>query len=461
MTIKRYSANKLYRAKRTGKACYLRHQNGARIKTDRVVNLIWETAAGLSAEEIQAKLDGRTHISSWLLANTLDLMVAAELLQVTPPPAVPAQRSPARIGPIVSIVVVNKDGSEHLSTLLPSLARQDYPKIELIMVDNGSTDDSVALTRRFFPDADIVELDENIGFAPGNNVGIPRATGDYILLLNNDTELADDCVSRLLEAAVGRDDLGAVVPKMFFWRLPKFLNGIGNSVRNRGWGGDNYIGYLDVGQFDDLDEVFSACFGAVMIPRTAFDRVGLLDPKYLFYYEDADWSYRARLLGLKICTAPSAYVYHKFSASMNKLEPNFKWRLVISNRLRFITKNLSKGTWVNFMRNYAREDLRGFLRSVKHRDTAMARTYASAWVRFIVGLPGVLVARRRIQKVRVVRDSELVKLWPELPPLIDESGNPIFDIATVRRIYTHFLPATERRLDQEETPGSTEMSLDG
>jgi hypothetical protein len=375
------------------------------------------------------------------------------LLRVEPAAVAGSAPEPPFAGPLVSIIVVNKDGSEHLSALLPSLVNQDYANIELIMVDNASSDDSVELTRRFFPDAKIVELDENIGFSAGNNVGIAEAAGEYVLLLNNDTELADDCLSRLVEKAAGREDLAAVVPKMFLWRLPRFLNGIGNSVRNQGWGGDNFIGYLDIGQFDGIEEVFSACFGAVMISRAALDRVGLLDPKYMFYYEDADWSYRARLLGYKIGVAPAAAVYHKFSASMNTLEPNFKWRLVISNRLRFITKNLGKGAWLNFMRNYAKEDLRSFLRSVKHRDWPMAKTYLSAWVRFLAGMPGILSARRRIQKTRVVSDGEMVKLWPELPPLMDERGNPVFDIGTVRRIYTHFLPPVDPDREEAGIPG--------
>lgn len=439
---RRYTGNPLYRIKKVGKAHYLRHQNGARVKTDKVINMIWEAAADSTAGEIQARLEGRTYISSWLLDNVLRMMTEADILRADPAPVDSAPAAPAVIGPLVSVVIVNKDGAEHLSALLPSLARQDYQKIEIVMVDNGSKDESVDMTRKFFPGATIVELKKNIGFAAGNNVGIERAAGDYLFLLNNDTELADDCVSRLVEKAAGREDVAAVVPKMFLWRLPKFLNAIGNAVRNRGWGGDNYIGYLDIGQFDDIEEVYSACFGAVLIGRKALMKVGLLDPKYLFYYEDADWSYRARAMGLKIIVAPQAAVFHKFSASMQTLEPNFKWRLVISNRLRYITKNLSKGAWLNFMRNYFREDARAFLGSVKHRDFPMARTYLNAWARFVVGMPGILSERRWIQKSRKVADADMFKLWPELPPLMDESGNPILDVATVRRIYTHFMVDT-------------------
>ncbi len=211
----RYTGDSRYRAKRAENGYYLRHQNGARIKTDKVINLIWERAQDSTAVEIQAALEGRTHVSSWLLGNILRLMVAAELLTVEPLPPVFARADPPTAGPKVSVVIVNMNGSEHLSTLLPSLLRQDYPEIELVMVDNGSRDDSVELTKRFVPGAKIIELKENIGFSAGNNVGITEATGDYFFLLNNDTELADDAVSRLVEAAAGREDVGAVVPKMF------------------------------------------------------------------------------------------------------------------------------------------------------------------------------------------------------------------------------------------------------
>ncbi len=442
----KYSRNDLYKSKKMGSSYFLRHENGAAVRTDRLINMIWQTADGLTHAQMKEKLAGRINVSDWMLGVSMRFMVAADLLisdlespafKPTPPPD----------GPVVSVVVVNKDGVSHLETLIPSLASQDYPRIEMVLVDNGSKDESVSLFRKHFPDAKIVELKKNIGFSGGNNVGIELAKGEYIFLLNNDTELADDCVSQLVAVAQGKTDMAAVVPKIFHWRLPKFINAIGNSVRARGWGGDNYIGYLDIGQFDHINQVFSACFGAVMLSRQALDKVGLLDPKYRFYYEDSDWSYRAGLMGLKIYFAPGAIVYHKFNASMKKLKANFKWKLVISNRLRFVTKNLSPGTWLNFMRNYVREDIRGFGRSVKHRDFGMALTYVLAWLRFLAGLPGTIWSRRRIQKSRVLKDAELFKLWPELPPLMDQSGNPILDIATIRRIYMHFLPDVDSGTD--------------
>ena len=435
----KYSRNDLYKSKRVGSAHFLRHKNGAAVRTDRLINMIWQAADGLTHSEMKEKLASRIDVSGWMLGISLRFMLAADLLTSDQEPLALEPSEPPE-GPVVSVVIVNKDGVSHLETLMPTLASQDYPRIEMVLVDNGSKDESVSIFRKQFPDAKIVELKKNIGFSGGNNFGIEKATGEYIFLLNNDTVLADDCVSQLVAAAQGKTDMAAIVPKMFHWRLPKFINAIGNSVRPWGWGGDNYIGHLDIGQFDRIKQVFSACFGAVMISRGALDKVGLLDPKYRFYYEDADWSYRAGLMGLKIYFAPGAIVYHKFNASMKKLKANFKWKLVISNRLRFVTKNLSPGTWLNFMRNYVREDIRGFLRSIKHRDFGMALTYVLAWLRFLVSLPGIIRTRRRIQKLRVVKDAKLFELWPDLPSLMDQSGNPILDMATIRRIYIHFLP---------------------
>ncbi len=440
----KYQHNKSYKTVNSGPAYYLKHENGASIRTDRFINMVWQKANGRTAQEIKKGIGDRIHISDWILDVSLKLMVAADLLSSDEKEPSQSLPTPPTEGPVVSVVIVNKDGERHLETLLPSLKAQNYKQIEKILVDNGSKDNSVAFFKSHFPGGKVVELSKNIGFAGGNNLGIEQATGKYIFLLNNDTRIADDCVSQLVAAAGEKSELAAIVPKMFQWQLPKFLNAIGNSVQARGWGGDNYIGYLDIGQFDQIEEVFSACFGAVMISRDALDAVGLLDPKYLFYYEDSDWSYRARQLGLKIYFAPRAVVYHKFNASMKKLKATFKWKLVISNRLRFALKNLSWGTWLNFMRNYVKEDIFGFLRSIKHREFGMALTYVRAWVRFLVSVPGIMVARRKIQKQRLVKDAQLFKLWPELPPLMDSGGSPIFDLATIRRIYLHFLPGTKR-----------------
>jgi GT2 family glycosyltransferase len=295
----------------------------------------------------------------------------------------------------------------------------------------------VAVTKSHWPNAKIVVPKKDAGFAEGNNIGIKAASGHYLMLLNNDTELEPDTVSQLVAVALKKPQAAAVVPKIFFYYLPSFINSLGNAVYPWGWGSDNYIGHLDIGQFNEEMELFSACFGAVLIPRPALAKVGLLDGRYRFYYEDADWSYRARLQGLKVYLAPQAVVYHKFNASMQSLTPYFKWQLVIGNRLRFVLKNLSVGTTVNFLRHYLMEDLRGAGRSLKYRDWLMLWAYLKAYGRVLLNAPNIFWQRWQIQRTRAVKDGQLLQVWPKLPALIDERGYPILDTTTVRRIYMH------------------------
>lgn len=388
--------------------------------------------------QIKKKLADHFFISDYLLQLILDLLVAAGLLtssfnkfrQLRPKPSL-------KENPLVSIVIVNKNGAIHLETLFSSLTKQDYQQLEVVLVDNQSTDNSIAVVKNYWPATKIVIPKKDVGFAEGNNLGIKAAAGSYLFLLNNDTKLEPDTVSQLVAVALNKPDAAAIVPKMYFYYLPAFINSIGNSVYPSGWGSDNYIGHLDIGQFSQEMEVFSACFGAVLIKREALAQVGFLDGRYKFYYEDADWSYRARLAGLKIYLAPNAVVYHKFNASMQSLTPYFKWQLVIGNRLRFVLKNLSVGTVVNFLRHYLVEDLRGVARSLKYRDWVMVWTYFKAYGRTLLNFPNIFWERLKVQRVRKVKDGLLFKAWPDLPALMDERGYPILDTGTIRRIYMH------------------------
>ena len=145
---------------------------------------------------------------------------------------------------------------------------------------------------------------------------------------------------------------------MKFRRLPGFINGLGNHIRRRGWGSDNFIGVVDVGQFAGLNEVPSACFGAALLDRAAVDEVGLLDERYTAFYEDVDWSFRAWMKGWRIVPEAGATVYHEFGASYPSRQ---KLCFVVRNRLRLVLK-LFRGRWLlSFVKSYVIEDARGAL----------------------------------------------------------------------------------------------------
>lgn len=430
---------------------YFHHQNGARIRTDSLTAAIWSKADGRSLPQIYKAVGDEFQVSKVMIEAAVSIMVSAGLLEPIGgrgrsgsggSPEIP---EPA---PLVSVVVVNYNGLEHLDDLFGSLADQSYPNIEIVMVDNASTDGSVDHVRRFWPEVKVVAQYRNTGFAAGNNAGIAAAAGDYLFLVNNDTKVDRHCVAALVDSSFKHPKAAAVAPKIKLFKLPGFINAVGNSVRPKGWGSDNFIGHVDHGQFGKVEEVFSACFGAVLICREAIESVGLLDGAYLFYYEDCDWSYRARLQGYKIYFNPDAVVYHKFNATMNTLSKEFKFSLIVGNRLRFALKNLALRPALAFSRNYLKEDILHFLWALIHGRARRVWTYIKGWTRLALMMPGIIRQRRKIQKKRLpaITDGELFKLLPDAATvaLIDDDHNPVLNSKVIRQVYIHDLkPGTE------------------
>lgn len=294
---------------------------------------VWQAAQGQTAVHLQ-----QMGYSSLLAAQLRTLQVAGLLL---PPPkkvVVPLPKLPDVV-PLVSVIIVSRNGQGHLAECLPSLVRQSYPHLEIIIVDDHSTDGTADWLREQFPQVRLVAQSNGPNFAAGNNVGVAAAQGELFFLLNNDTVVEPDCVAQLVATWLEQPNVGGVAAMLRFYRNRPFVNGLGTQLRRFGFGHDGAIGALDVGQFQAITAVPLLCFGAVLIPRTAWEKVGPLDEAYQFYYEDTDWSYRARLCGLNLVAAPRARVYHKFSASTGALPSTFKMGLVTRNRLWFVLKN--------------------------------------------------------------------------------------------------------------------------
>lgn len=436
-----YSQNHQYFYENKNNKHYLSNSNGGSIEVDKLLADVWKSCSNKPFEEIYSQINQEHAVSTYLLQFILDLFQKADLLSTEKEQPRKTESEISFSPPLVSVIILNHNGKDHLEACFTSIINQNYPDTEIIMVDNGSSDGSVELVKEKFPQVKVVQLKSNQGFADGNNRGIRQAEGNYLFILNNDTELDKNCILEMVKVAESKPDAAAIAPKMKMFYLRNFLNSMGNTVEPAGWGSDNFIGYLDWGQFDHYNEVFSACFGAVLLPKKVVDQVGLLDKQYSFYYEDTDWCYRARLQGFKIYTAPQSVVYHKFSATMGAMPPR-KLRLVVRNRLRYTWKNLSLKRALRFTLNYLKEDIRHFLSSIKHARFPETFAYFRAWFGFVVFFPQTLYLRFRTQRTRKkdVTDHDIFKLSEGIPaPQIDGSC-PIVTTANIRRYYMHFEP---------------------
>ena len=220
--------------------------------------------------------------------------------------------------PRVSVVVPSWNGRAWLDVVLPSLERQRFRDFEVIVVDNGSTDGSLEHVRARWPWAQVLPLDRNVGFAAAVNRGIEQSQGVYVALVNNDMELHESFLDALVAGLDSNPSAASVTAKMLDLRTRDLIDGAGDVLRWSGVVIPRGRGERDIGQYETPVEVFSACGGAALYRRAAFDEVGLFDEAFFAQMEDVDWGFRARLLGYGCRYVPGAVAYHMGSASMRR-----------------------------------------------------------------------------------------------------------------------------------------------
>lgn len=240
--------------------------------------------------------------------------------------------------PAVTVVVVTWQGRHLLADCLDALAGQDYPgPVEVVVVDNASTDGTAGWVRSERPDVRLLSAPRNLGFAGGNDLALGQVSTPVVALLNNDARPEQDWL-RLLVAALLRPEAERVAAVTSLLLLPDGrVNSTGGVVYRDGYGSDRSLGEpADV--VDDPAEVFAFCGAAVALRAEALREVGCFDESFFLYYEDADLSWRMRLAGWEVRYEPGAVVHHLHGASSTVGSPLFRFHNE-RNRLLMLTKN--------------------------------------------------------------------------------------------------------------------------
>ncbi len=217
--------------------------------------------------------------------------------------------------PRVAVVVLNWNGTDDTEECLRSLMKLDYPRCEIIVVDNGSTTSPRERLLRECPSITYLQTETNLGYAGGNNVGIRYALSaghDYVFVLNNDTIVESEVLSRAVPVAQADPRIGVLGIKILAWDDPARVWVAYGQVTYR-QGLVRLIGYywLDDGRFDEQLDVEWVPGTAMLFRREALEEVGLFDEEFFAYHEDVDWCTRARRLGWRVVFAPCARIYHK------------------------------------------------------------------------------------------------------------------------------------------------------
>jgi GT2 family glycosyltransferase len=300
---------------------------------------------------------------------------------------------------LVSVIIPNWNGIAHLPVCLDSLVRQTYKPVEVIVVDNASTDGSRELVQESYSWAHVEALAENQGFTGACNAGLRAAQGEIVILLNNDTEAEPDWVEQVVAAFGRHPEAGMVASKMLLFDRRDHLHTAGDFVRIDGRPGNRGVWQADGPEYSEERMVFSACGGSSAYRRAMLDEIGLLDDDYFFSLEDVDLGWRAQLSGWRCVYAPGAVVYHKLKATGGGITSSY-----------YDGRNL---IWL-IAKNYPGDLLRRHWRAVVGGQARLAWDALKAWrgkeararlrgmLAGLLGLPKWLGKRRRVQALRTV-----------------------------------------------------------
>ncbi|MEM2292822.1 MAG: glycosyltransferase family 2 protein [Candidatus Aenigmatarchaeota archaeon] len=228
--------------------------------------------------------------------------------------------------PLVSVVILNYNGLNYLGDVLTdcldSVLNSNYPNLEIIFVDNGSTDGSADFVAKNYPKIKVIRNRCNLGFSEGFNTGIRASKGKYIALLSNDMAVDQNWLNPVIEIMESDKKVGLAGFKRLVWGTKDLIDGIGGDLYL--CGRVKVVGKLEIdkGQYDAIIENLDYIGGAMVIRRDALAKSGLFDPKFFVFFEDIDLCYRVRKHGYKVIYVPQSVIYHKGQATINQLERN-------------------------------------------------------------------------------------------------------------------------------------------
>ncbi len=247
--------------------------------------------------------------------------------------------------PLVSVVTLNWNTTAVTCEFLESSRLLTWPNYEILVCDMHSDQDpTAAIEAGNYPFVKLLRSDQNLGFSGGNNWGIRQARGEYIFIVNNDTELNPSIITDLLKPFATDDSIGVVCPKILYFFQPGVIQYAGFNPISKLTGRTTAIGSHepDHGQYNEGRYTAGAHGCAMMVSRAVIDQTGMFPENFFLYYEEWDWSSRILNAGYKIWYEPSAFILHKESASVGKQSP-LKVYYQTRNRILYMRRNSGRG----------------------------------------------------------------------------------------------------------------------
>ena len=385
--------------------------------------------------------DGPVAVAARDMQTVLDAVAG---LEMPPVAAEPEQSEPAAVVderlPTVGVVLVNLNGADHLPDCLDSLAAQAYPRelLEVVLVDNDSTDGSRELLAERYPWVRVLPQDHNTGFAPAVNTGVQALDTECVVLLNNDARVDPAFVRELVAGLDPGTGAVCVAARILSWdgTTVDFVDG---AVNYYGMGQQLSYGQpvADV-PVEDGSELLFACGGAMLIHRQVFLDLGGLDPGFFAYFEDVDLGWRLWVTGFRVVLAEKAVAYHRMHGTSGRFPLHQRYVLYERNALRMVVKNysdenLQKVLAPALLLTVKRALLRGGLERSAYDIAGDARTeetvprlalaHLHAIGDIVDDLDALMRTRAEIQRARRRPDHEILPRFKRpMWPVMDDSA---------------------------------------
>ena len=323
--------------------------------------------------------------------------------------------------PLVSVIVLNYNAGELLLNCIESIKKSAYKNLEIIVVDNISTDKSQKACKEKYPDIKLIQNNENFGYCEGNNIGIREAKGDYIIILNPDTIVESSWIEELISAYNKFGD-GLYQPKFFSLDEKLVLQSTGNMLHIFGFGFARDKGKISEEKMEAIEKINYASGTCLFTSKAVLDKVGLLDPFLFLYHDDLDLGWRAAQIGIDSFYVPKSIIYHAESYALKWGAKKFYW--LERNRRYCLLTHYSKET-------YAKMRLSLFLVDLCVWLFYLSKGFLGAKIRAELDIfrnrKAIKIRHKQLEKIKIISDKELIKKFPDEIFVPKNVSEPIFN----------------------------------
>ena len=308
---------------------------------------------------------------------------------------------------LVSVIVLNYNAGELLLNCIESIKKSAYKNLEIIVVDNISTDKSQKICKEKYPDIKLIQNDENFGYCEGNNIGIRKATGDFIMILNPDTIVEPNCIRELIFAHEKLGE-GLYQPKILSLNEKQVLQSTGNMIHIFGFGFAKDKGKKDEEVDEEIKKIGYASGTCLFTSKSVLEKVGLLDSFLFLYHDDLDLGWRASQIGINSYYVPKSKIYHVESYSLKWSAKKFYW--LERNRKYCLLTHYSKNTYAKMHSSLCLVDLfvwffylsKGFLGAKIKAELDIRRNRKFIETKY-----------QELEKKKTVPDEKLIQEFPD------------------------------------------------